>query len=56
MKTKIKDRIRGTIAVAISTLTVAAVLLVPTKAEAWHLHIWFIAPAPPFIFVTWSSQ
>jgi hypothetical protein len=54
MKTKIADRIRGAFAVGLSTVIVAAVLLAPTSAEAWHVNFYLFGffPVPVWITVT----
>jgi hypothetical protein len=54
MKTKIADRIRGAFAVGLSTLVVAAVLLAPTSAEAWHVNFYLYGffPIPVWITIT----
>lgn len=55
MKTRIKDRIKGALALTISTAAVCAVLLAPTNAEAWHVTVYLFVPILfPIPIITWS--
>lgn len=55
MKARTKDRIKGALALTISTVVVAAVLLSPTSAEAWHVTVYLFVPILfPIPIITWS--